>query len=82
MGCNPYEVKHTEKIAARLQGKRKYFLISDYLLQIRTRSTTAVRTAKHLNSIVRQKQGEILLNFSKSPSGKVRTNTEKLRAYE
>jgi len=66
----------------RLQRKRKYFLISDHLIQICTSSTTVMRTAKQLNSVVRWKQREILLNFSMSPSGKVCINIEKLRAYE
>lgn len=82
--CNLYGVKHTQMIAAnlRLQRKRKYFLISDHLIQICTSSTTVMRTAKQLNSVVRWKQREILLNFSMSPSGKVCINIEKLRAYE
>lgn len=80
--CNLCGVKHTQMIAAnlRLQRKRKYFLISDHLIQICTSSTTVMRTAKQLNSVVRWKQ--ILLNFSISPSGKVCINIEKLRAYE
>lgn len=60
----------------KLQGKRKYFLISNYLTQIYTSSTTATGTAKQLvelSSIVGTQRG-ILLNFSKSPSGKLHIN--------
>lgn len=60
----------------KLPGERKYFLISDYLTQICTSSTTGTGTAKQLvelSSKVGTQRG-ILSNFIKSSSGKLHIN--------